>query len=310
MNSTRFKQILLLLILCSLSLHLTAQQEADTAFRFSLAHPAYTSGLGPLVLIDQAHDNFHTRTGRFSGFAHLLEQDGYRTGDLSSKLTSSDLLDGCRILVIANALDSSNLSEWALPTPSAFTPEEIGILRQWVQEGGSLFLIADHMPFAGAAGLLAQAFDIEFLNGFAFTRENSWPPSVFSLKDSTLNPSSVTTGMNPEERIDSLATFTGSAFRAPAGSEPLLAFRQGNTILLPDTAWRFNANTPRKDLNGYCQGAIMKYGKGRIAVFGEAAMFTAQIVNGNFRVGFNSELAPQNARFTLNLIHWLEGKNR
>ena len=30
-------------------------------------------------------------------------------------------------------------------------------------------------------------------------------------------------------------------------------------------------------------------------MFGEAAMFTAQIVNANMKVGFNSEDAPQNA---------------
>ena len=36
-------------------------------------------------------------------------------------------------------------------------------------------------------------------------------------------------------------------------------------------------------------------------------MFTAQIANGNFKVGINSESAPKNAQFTLNLIHWLDG---
>jgi hypothetical protein len=48
-------------------------------------------------------------------------------------------------------------------------------------------------------------------------------------------------------------------------------------------------------------------GKGKVAVFGEAAMFTAQIANGTLKAGFNSELAPKNAQFTLNLIHWLHG---
>jgi len=36
-------------------------------------------------------------------------------------------------------------------------------------------------------------------------------------------------------------------------------------------------------------------------------MFTAQIANGTLKAGFNSELATQNAQFTLNLIHWLDG---
>ncbi len=52
--------------------------------------------------------------------------------------------------------------------------------------------------------------------------------------------------------------------------------------------------------NGFHHGAILKFGKGKVAVFGEAAMFTAQIVNSNVKVGFNSEYAPHNVQFTLN----------
>ena len=38
-------------------------------------------------------------------------------------------------------------------------------------------------------------------------------------------------------------------------------------------------------------------------------MFTAQIVNGQRAVGFNSPDAPQNARFILNLIRWMDGNS-
>ena len=51
----------------------------------------------------------------------------------------------------------------------------------------------------------------------------------------------------------------------------------------------------------------MNFAKAKVAMFGEAAMFTAQIVNGNFPVGINSPAAPQNAQFVLNLVHWLDG---
>ena len=33
---------------------------------------------------------------------------------------------------------------------------------------------------------------------------------------------------------------------------------------------------------------------------------TAQVVNGNFKVGINSDAAPQNAQFVLNLVRWLD----
>lgn len=301
--------IILVLIWINLTTNMFAQQVPDTSFSFSIRQPAFERGKGHLILIDQAHFNFHTRSGGFSPFSKLMEQDGYRVQSLEKTLVDRKSLSDCKILVIANALNRSNSENWVLPNPSAFTIGEIDLIRQWVMNGGRLLLIADHMPFAGAAFELGKAFGYEFINGFAFTSEGSWPPSVFSLRDETLRASPPTTGIMESEKIARIATFTGSAFRAPAGSIPVLAFLQENYSLQPDTAWVFNSNTPRQQLKGCYQGSIGNFGKGRVAVFGEAAMFTAQLVNGTRKVGFNSEEAPQNAQFTLNLIHWLDGLN-
>jgi hypothetical protein len=234
-------------------------------------------------------------------------QDGYRVLSLDKHILSETVLEGCNILVIANAPNLANAEDWILPTPSAFSKQEIEILNKWVTNGGSLFLIADHMPFAGAAYDLGKAFGFEFINGFAFTRTGTWPPSVFSVKNNTLLKSPIISGIKNDEKIDSVATFTGSAFKAPKEAIPVLGFLSGNYSLQPDTAWRFNNETPKLDLGGYYQGAILNHGKGKVAVLGEAAMFTAQLAKGNFKVGINSETAPQNAQFALNLIHWLDG---
>ena len=295
---------LILLLYCPIFM---AQQIPDTAFTFNIKQPAYSQGEGSLVLIDQAHSNFHTVETGFSPFAKLLRRDGYQVSGLSELIINPDLLGKCKILVIANALDSSNSQNWILPTPSAFSKDEIKVIKNWVERGGSLLLIADHMPFAGAAYGLGKAFGFEFLNGFAYTSEQAWPPSVFSQKDKTLIESHITNGNNKNEKIDSVATFTGSAFKTPADVIPVLSFLDKNYSLQPDTAWRFNKDTRSLKLTGYYQGAVLKFGKGKVAIFGEAAMFTAQIVNENFKVGFNSADAPQNAQFTLNLIHWLDG---
>lgn len=284
-----------------------AQQVPDTAFVYSIRQAAYLKDKGPLIFIDQAHHNFHTQQGGFAPFSNILVQDGYRVLSLDKPVLSENVLKDCKILVIANALDSVNTGDWILPTPSAFSKQEIQILDKWVKSGGSLFLIADHMPFAGAAYELGKAFGFEYINGFAFTRNRTWPPSVFSVKNNTLLKSPISSGIKDYEIIDSVATFTGSAFKAPKEAIPVLGFLSGNYSLQPDTAWSFSNNTPSLDLAGYCQGAIMNSGKGRIAVFGEAAMFTAQLANGTIRAGFNSESAPQNAQFLLNLIHWLDG---
>jgi hypothetical protein len=284
------------------------QQVPDTLYTFPIARKAYPDHDGPVIFIDEAHNNFHTINGGFYAFGKLLALDGYQVKGLDKAITGSDIIQDCRILVIANALNDNNVDRWIAPTPSAFTNEEISAIKRWVYNGGNLLLIADHMPFAGAAYELGKAFGFEFINGYAFTSaESQWPPSVFYLKKGTLKSSPVTSGFKDDRNIDSVATFTGSAFKAPGEAIAVLSFLEEHFSLQPDTAWRFHDNTAIINLAGYCQGALLEYGKGRVAVFGEAAMFTAQIANGTFKVGFNSDRAPQNAQFTLNLIHWLDG---
>jgi hypothetical protein len=162
------------------------------------------------------------------------------------------------------------------------------------------------MPFAGAASELASAFGFGFLNGFAFTGERNWPPSRFTREEGTLLPSPVTEDDTMHPVIREVSTFTGSAFTIPDQAIPVLQFKPENWSLQPDTAWVFHPGTPRVLLKNHCQGALMKHGRGKIAVFGEAAMFTAQIVNENFKVGINSPDAPENALFVLNVVHWLD----
>ncbi len=54
-----------------------AQQVADPSFKPKIEKPAFTSGKGPVVLLDEAHYNFHTASGRYQPFADLLRRDGY-----------------------------------------------------------------------------------------------------------------------------------------------------------------------------------------------------------------------------------------
>ena len=53
-----------------------AQQVRDTSFRFENTNPAFPAAAGPVVCIDEAHNNFHTADGRYWAFAELLRQDG------------------------------------------------------------------------------------------------------------------------------------------------------------------------------------------------------------------------------------------
>ena len=74
-------------------------------------------------------------------------------------------------------------------------------------------------------------------------------------------------------------------------------------------AGQITDETPRIPVKGWYQGAVMRFGKGRVAVFGEAAMFSAQLAGPNRSpMGMNAPIAKQNPQFLLNILHWLSGK--
>jgi len=293
---------------------LGAQQVADSAFHPDVGPPAFAPGAGPRVALDQAHHDFHTVDGRYLSFARLLRADGFVVDGSDVPLTAGALAD-IDVLVIANALNERNdlADDWTLPTPSAFTTEEIAAVSAWVEGGGALLLIADHMPFAGAAHDLAAAFGFDFANGFALEGGDvgGQGPMIFRRGDGSLAAHPITDGGRAGARVDSVATFTGSAFRPPPRATSLLTFHDDVVSLNPDTAWTFHDDTPRTDVGGWSQGAVAEVGRGRVAVFGEAAMFSAQLAGPQgVPVGMNAPLAAQNPRFLLNLAEWLSAKGR
>lgn len=293
---------LLTLATCGIAI---AQQVPDSAFRPSILSPAYPPDLGPVVMIDQAHNNFHTAEGRYLPFASLLQMDGFRILRSSCPFERDSLSRGS-ILVIANALNERNREDWSLPTPSAFTPEEIAAVTGWVEEGGSLLLIADHMPFPGAAQELARQFGFTLSNGFAAKADSPGGNDYFRREDGTLADHPITNGKTAGERIDSVVSFTGEAFTGDSTVTGLMIFGQGMASYLPQVAWQFNDSTPKVDIKGWYQAAVREFGKGRVAMVGEAAMFTAQLAGPErFPVGMNQPEASQNAQFLLNVMHWL-----
>jgi hypothetical protein len=286
---------------------LFAQQIADTTYNPKIQNPEYEIREGPVVFIDEGHHNFHTKNGRYKAFANLLERDGYNVEVYNSEFNKKKLAKG-KILVISNALNEINVENWFLPNPSAFTNSEIKTIKHWVNNGGSLFLIADHMPMAGAAKDLAKVFGFEFTNGFVFDTL-SRGPAYFNLTEKTLTESIITKGRDSTESVEQIATFTGQAFKIPDNATPILTFNKNYVNMLPDTAWVIDEETTKFNVEGWSQGAYKKYGKGKIVVFGEAAMFTAQLAGPQKRkMGMNNELAPENYQLLLNIIHWLDGK--
>jgi hypothetical protein len=300
-------KIWIVVVAACLTVSAFAQQVPDTAFAPAIPDPMYKAGRGPVVLIDEAHFNFHTAEGRYQSFAALLRRDGYDVR--ASKLPFSKVsLQDAKILVIANALAERNKTEWTLPTPSASTDDEVRAVSDWVRSGGSLLLIVDHMPFPGAAENLAKAFGVRFSNGFAIDPQVQGP-MVFKTENGSLKAHAIVNGRNDSEKVDSVATFTGSAFQVDGDAQPILVFGPAVLSAVTTTAGQITKDTPRVPVNGWYQGAVLRVGKGRVAVFGEAAMFSAQLAGPNKNpMGMNAPIASKNPQFLLNLIHWLSGK--
>lgn len=300
-------KVFLLLLTIILPINGFAQQIVDPLYNPKIDNPEYAPKKGPIVFIDEGHYNFHTKDGQYKPFSDVLERDGYKVVKYPWKILPLKLATA-KIMVIANAVNVVNVLNWELPTPSAFSKKEIDDLAKWVNDGGSLFLIADHMPMAGAAADLAAKFGFEFSNGFVF-HTTTKGTAYFNKNNGSLKENGITNGRNPTENVSQIVTYTGQGFKIPEDANPIIVFDENYENSFPKKAWVFNKKTPKSNAKGMAQGAYKKQGKGRIVVFGEAAMFTAQLVGPEKQqAGMNDPLAQENYKLLLNIIHWLDGK--
>ena len=295
------KNLLYLLAVILFCFPAFSQQERDVTFDASVKNPAYTA-THPKVLFDEAHFNFHTTTGRYKPFADMITNDGCSVTPNKVKFTKESL-SVYDVLVIANAGAAQATS--ADQRKPAFTDEECDAVRDWVRGGGALLLIADHAPAGPAAAILAVRFDVDMSKGYTadpanferVTLDASW--IRFSREKKNLGDHPITRGRNASERINSVLSFTGQSLKGP----------QGSTALLKLSAQAYDVDNPGNpekakmtSAAGRAQALAMPFGKGRVVVFGEAAMLTAQ--NTNFGMNYPG---TDDRQLTLNVMHWLTG---
>lgn len=311
-----FRLVLSVIMILLLGASLYSQQMADPDFNAAVARPAYTRK-HPKVVIDEAHSNFHTTTGRYKPFADLLISDGYNVVPGTEKF-QKESLKGVDVLVIANAAAPNATNELSEP---AFSEQECDAVRDWVRAGGSLLLIADHAPFGGASENLAKRFGVGMGNGFVFDLANSdtGPTTlVFSKENGLLGTHPLLRGRNRSEEVKRVVSFTGQSLVVPQGAVALMklsptAYESPNRGDLQAAV----AADPKQETAqaraaaGRAQALAMKFGKGRVVVLGEAAMFSAQVVRtaqgGQRREGKMGMNVPgsDDKQFALNVMHWL-----
>ena len=279
-----------------------SQQQADNTFDARVAKPAYT-GTHPKVLFDEAHNNFHKAGGRYKPFADLITNDGYQVVPNSKKF-EKQTLEGYDVLVIANAIGAADLDS-AEASNSAFSEQECDAVRDWVRQGGALLLIADHAPAGGAAATLASRFGVDMSKAYTGDPVNfervvmdvSW--ILFSRANKALGDHPITRGRDATERINRVMSFTGQSLKGPKESVELLKLSNAAYDVV-----KFGSPTEAKAVSaaGRAQALAMPFGKGRVVVFGEAAMLSAQ--NANFGMNYPG---TDNRQLVLNVMHWLTG---
>jgi hypothetical protein len=289
------------LVISLLSVPALGRQDDAVVFNARVKNPAYTAS-HPQVLYDEAHFNLYAAGGRYKPFADLVTSDGYRVVPTKEPFTAQSLM-GSEVLVIVNA--GSAQPEAADRSKLAFTNDECSIVREWVGQGGALLLVADQAPAGTAAANLAVAFDVEMGKAFTIDPVNfeqsannlSW--IGYSRANKGLGDHPIMRGRDSSERINRVLSFTGQSLKGPKESVPLLILSRGAYDLIdlnhPDP-------TTMTSAAGRAQAVALVSGKGRVVVFGEAAMLTAQAQN----FGMNYP-GVDNRQLVLNVMHWLTG---
>jgi hypothetical protein len=297
---------------------LAQQQLVDPDFHPTVDHPAYATAAGPVVVIDEAHRNFHRMDGQYAPFAALLRADGYRVRAGTAPFDAGGL-EGVEVLVVANAGATAEQ-----PTPPAFTEAETAAVEAWVRGGGRLLLIADHTPFGAAAQGLAGRFGVTMGTGYAFARTDAGLTTNLTYPPEAFDDHPILRGRDADERVESVTAFTGQSLRGPPDAAVLLPMTVGAREA-PDLP-TLQALSDRLGAGGDAdvalaelsrpalpaQGLAFTHGRGRVVVLGEAGMLSAQLIrfpegSGQADRRFGMNAAPGNARFGLNLLHWLTG---
>lgn len=298
--------LLVLLALGVVGWEVQRSQRADLGWRPQLAAPSFAAD-GPRVLIDEGHHNASTAGigGRYFPFARLLRADGFRVARGRGAFTPSALA-GAEVLVIANASGAAKPQLFGINLPGggkgdrgapAFTAAEIEALREWVEGGGGLLLVADHAPFGAAARALGEAFGVTMHAGFTEVPDEVSDPLAFSRENGRLGEHAILEGGAIGARVERMATYTGQSLDGPPAASVLLR--------LPANAVEYIPAEPEfiEQPAGGAQGLAMEVGAGRVVVLGEAAMLTAQVYRGE-HFGLNAP-GNDNQQFALNVMHWL-----
>ena len=278
----------------------------DPAFDPAVQNPAYPESTGPRVLLDGAHHNFFIQWDFIEPFADLARADGYRP-IIGKETFTLEYLAGFDIVVIITALPFDFTTKTEVTTESTFTDDEISVLHDWVDEGGSLLVFSEHAPLDQAINPLLQRFGMSSSIGYVVDHEHAdksfgkpgW--IVFSRENGLLNfEHPIIQGRDESEAISSVVTFGGSSLSGEGYT---------NLFRLSPTAKNETHPTGVGPIGmGTSQALAGKFGEGKIVAFGDSNGFTAMIFTEEDGSTTTAGMTTDHydwKQLVLNVLHWL-----
>ncbi|HUR65644.1 MAG TPA: hypothetical protein VMZ03_04775 [Chitinophagaceae bacterium] len=269
---------------------------ADTSYDIKVNNPVCTENC-PVILFDEAHNNYHTATGRYLPFANLMRNDGF-TVSRGQTPFSKQSLTKVNVVVIV----SPNVPTGVIPK------KEITVLNEWVKAGGSLLMITDHdneriYSVLESFGVISP--DVTYT---CDTLHGNFNISFFD-SDHRLGDHPIINGRNESEKIHRVQTFTGRTIIGPPGSAILLPLGPSTTDYLQvDPFMRaMNEMVPVKVQGLRSHGVAFRFGKGKVVTLSEAAQLSAQIFPQDASKTGMNVTGSDNRQFALNIMRWLTG---
>jgi len=190
-----------------------------------------------------------------------------------------------------------------------FTDDELNALHDWVKAGGSLLMFNEHAPIDKSVTPLFNKFDIQLSIGIvadSVQHNNSLKIGgkeaylLFSRNNGLLNQEHpITQGEQPNERIQNIMTYGGGGLTGGKNYTNILKLSPTATIK------KYSGSPASGTANS--QALAGKFGKGKVAAFGDCNGFTAMyVMSNNTKFSAGMQVPDYDwKQLALNTLHWL-----
>jgi hypothetical protein len=216
--------------------------------------PGWSSAVAPLDAESFGRDSVYTLTALVR---HLDESHEVRVN--AEQRYTDETLQSVDVLVIE------------APT-IPFEPAEVDAIERFVRAGGGLYLVGDHTDLLGSStnlNAVASRFGVGFAkdacNRLEDGQTHSWTPLPWSTHPITRD-------------IHELEFLTSCTLELSGDAEPLLIARNAFAEALDYAGFSFFADTAPDlddDLGPEVVAAILRHGRGRVALFADSTLFSS-----------------------------------